>query len=65
MNADREPSAQGRTISYAAQQIGCCRRTADKLVKLGILRTYRVGRLRRCTDAAIAEAIKRLEAETP
>jgi excisionase family DNA binding protein len=52
-------------MAYAAAQIGVCKRTAYSLVRRGILRTYKIGRARRCTDSAIAEAIRSLEAATP
>jgi excisionase family DNA binding protein len=58
------PVGHGRSMGYAAAQIGVCKRTAYDLVRRGILRTYKVGRARRCTDAAIADAIRRLEAAT-
>jgi excisionase family DNA binding protein len=52
------------SMPYAAAKLGVSLPTAYKLAREGRLRTYQIGRARRCTDDAIAQCIALLEAET-
>jgi excisionase family DNA binding protein len=51
-------------MAYAAAKLGVRLPTAYKLAHEGRLRTYQIGRARRCTEEAISDCIRRLEAET-
>ena len=52
------------SMSWAAAKLGVSLPITYRLVREGRLRTYQIGRARRCTDEAVSECIKTLEAET-
>jgi len=52
------------SMPYAAAKLGVSLPIVYKLIKEGRLRSYRIGRAHRCSDDAIADCIRSLEAET-
>lgn len=52
------------SLSAAARKLGVSLPTLYDLIKAGKLRTYHVGRAHRCSEAAIADCIAQLEAES-
>ena len=63
IKSKNEPAKPG-SLKRAGERIGVSLPTCYKLMREGKLRTYRVGRARRVTDAAIEECIAALEAES-
>ena len=51
-------------MPYAAAKLGISLPSTYRLAREGRLRTYQIGRARRCTDEAISDCIRTLEAET-
>ena len=57
-------SPKPHSVEYGCAKLGLSRATFYNLVNSGRLRTYKVGKARRVSDAAIAECIALLEADT-
>jgi excisionase family DNA binding protein len=64
MAAEPNQYVRPGSIPHAAAKLGVSVPTVYRLIKSKKLRVYRIGRAVRVTDAAIAECICELEADT-